>query len=284
MAEQTAAMALREAAGRLRGAGIGTATLDARLLLLEALGVSHARLIADPGRPLNAEQARRFDEMVARRLAGEPVTRIIGRTVFCGRAFHVTPAVLDPRPETETLVAAALAAAEAMGGGQLRLVEAGVGCGAVIVSLLAELPAARGIGVDLSSAALRVAGQNARAHGVDGRLSLARGDWLACIAPGVDMVVANPPYIASGEIARLMPEVRDHDPALALDGGADGLAAYRTLAGQAARLLRRGGMALFEVGAGQAAAVAGLLRGAGLGRVRVMDDVAGIERVVAATR
>lgn len=284
MAENTAERALREAAGRLRAAGVDTAMLDARLLLLEVLGVSHAQLIADPGQPLSATQAQHYERMLARRLAGEPVTRITGRTTFCGRAFLVTPAVLDPRPETETLVAAALAAAAAMGGGPLRLVEAGVGSGAVIVSLLAELAQARGIGVDLSAAALQVARQNARAHGVDDRLSLVRGDWLACIAPGVDIMVANPPYIASDEIARLMPEVRDHDPALALDGGADGLEAYRTLAGQAARLLRPGGVALFEVGAGQAAAVADLLRGAGLTEVRAIDDVAGIERVVTAAR
>ncbi len=275
--------ALRLIAAALEAHGAQTPLLDARLLLLEVLGISHAGLLAAPEQALSAVQARHLREMARRRMGGEPVSRILGRREFFGREFRLSPDVLDPRPDTETLVHAALRAAE--GRDAPFIVDAGAGSGAIIVTLLAELPAARGLAIDISAAALAVVRRNAEAHSVAGRLGLLRADWLAPLAAeSCDIIVSNPPYIPSAEVSGLAVEVSGHDPHLALDGGPDGLGAYRILAGQAARALRRGGVLLLEVGAGQARAVLEIMEVSGLvpggAQAPVINDLAGIPRVV----
>ncbi|MBL8587805.1 MAG: HemK family protein methyltransferase, partial [Methylobacteriaceae bacterium] len=190
--------------------------------------------------------------------------------------------VLDPRPDTETLVEAALAALGPRRGEPLRLVDFGTGSGAVAAALLAELPAAFAVALDRAPAAARLARDNLRRNGLADRAAVLVGDWDAALAGGFDLVVSNPPYIPAGDIAGLAPEVRLHDPRLALDGGPDGLDAYRRLAPAAARLLAPGGLVLFEVGAGQAPAVAALLAAAGLSPAAPARDLAGRERVAIA--
>ena len=279
--------ALRRLMADFRGAGIETPGLDARLLVLHVTGLSHAALVASPGRRLAKDEARRLAACAARRLAGEPVSRIIGRRAFYGRDFLITPDVLDPRPDSETLIEAALAAARLaeFSGRALRIADAGTGSGALIITLLAELPDAIGVGVDISLAALKVARENARRLGVSGRLALAQSDWLAAAGGPFDLILANPPYIAAGEIAGLEREVREHDPPLALDGGADGLDPHRILAGQAAGLLRPGGFVICEAGQGQAEDIVAIFRQAGLAPDDALPvswrDLGGVERAVA---
>ncbi len=282
--------ALRLLTGTFRAAGLATPALDARVLLLEVLRIDHAALIAAPERPLTEEEAVRLSTLAARRLSGEPVSRILGRREFYGRDFRITPDVLDPRPETEILVEAALEAAcrrDPSGEGIL-LLDAGSGSGAIIVTLLAELPRARGVALDISPAALAVTLENAQAHGVRDRLLAVCGSWLDPFAEGVfDLIVSNPPYISDAGLEGLEREVAEHDPRLALSGGPDGLEAYRALACRAASVLREEGRLIVEVGFGQAEEVGGILVEAGLavtGRAAVRCDLAGVARVVMAER
>jgi len=227
-----------------------------------------------------------------RRLAGEPVSRILGRREFFGRVFAVTPEVLDPRPETELLVEAALRLRphiEALAGSAPVACDLGSGSGAIIVSLLAEWPVLKGLAVDISAPALRVTRRNAAAHGVAKRLLCVQGSWLEPIGGPIDLLLANPPYISERDIAGLQREVREHDPHLALAGGADGLDAYRAIARRAKDVLRPGGWLLVEVGAGQAQAVRALFTRAGLAADEallpsILADLAGVERVVALKR
>ncbi len=278
--------ALRRLMADFRGAGIETPGLDARLLVLHVTGLSHAALVSSPERPLAKNEAQRLAACAARRLAGEPVSRIIGRRAFFGRDFLITPDVLDPRPDSETLIEAALAVArlEEFCGRALRIADAGTGSGALIITLLAELPAAVGLGVDISFAALKVARENARRLGVSGRLVLAQSQWLAAAGGPFSLMVANPPYVAAGEIAGLAREVREHDPGLALDGGPDGLDPYRILAGQAAGLLRPGGFAIWEAGQGQAQDIVAICQEAGFAPDAALPvlwrDLGGVERAV----
>lgn len=226
----------------------------------------------------------RFESFAARRLAGEPVMRILGEREFYGRAFRLGPATLVPRPETEALVDIGL---EVLAGIVApRLLDLGTGSGCIAISLLAELPAATAVAVDLSAEALAVAETNAVRHGVAGRLTFGRGSWFEPLAPGerFDLIVSNPPYIESAEIGRLDVEVREHDPLLALDGGPDGLAAYRSIAQEAARFLAPGGVLLFEIGWQQAEPVSDLVAAHGLGGIEVRRDLAGHDRVVLARR
>lgn len=263
------------------------AGLDARLLIEAATGLRHAALIAAPERGLGAA-AEVLRAMAARRIAGEPVSRIVGAREFWSMRFRVTPDTLDPRPDTETLIEAAV---EAMAGRRceaLRIVDFGTGTGAILAALLSEFPNARGVGVDLSPAAAAVARDNLEALGLGGRAEIVVADWDAGLRGGrdgvgvFDIVASNPPYIESAAIATLAPEVRGHDPRLALDGGADGLDAYRALASVAARRLAAGGLAAFEVGVGQAGAVSALLAAQGLKSVAPRRDLGGIERVAMA--
>ena len=276
-----------ETASVLREAGIETPELDARLLVCHAAALTHESFVARAGEALQPEAAARLEALVRRRASREPISRITGTREFYGRSFLVDESALDPRPDTETLIEVALAVIEKTGRREepLRLLDLGTGTGCILLTLLAELPKARGLGTDLSPAALRLAEANARRLGVADRASFLASDWLDAIHGEFDLIVSNPPYIASGEIERLAPEVAHHDPYLALDGGADGLEAYRRIAAGAARLLAPKGAILVEIGASQAPAVAGLLRDGGflVENDGPSFDLGGRPRVVVAT-
>jgi release factor glutamine methyltransferase len=218
---------------------------------------------------------------VARRLAGEPVSRIIGIREFYGRSFRIDASTLDPRPDTETLVEAALGLVDREA--PLDILDLGTGSGCILVTLLAELPRASGAGVDVSLPALERAQANAQVHGIGDRARFIAGDWLEAVEGSFDLVVANPPYLSAADMAALSPEVRDHDPRAALDGGPDGLSAYRRIVPGLRKALRPGGFALFEVGPDQAEAVSRLLAEAGLDMgegQHLWRDLAGRTRVV----
>ncbi len=264
--------------------GIESAALDARLILCAALGVDHVELVREPDRAIGVA-AEELAAMAQRRIARQPVSRILGTREFYGLDFALGPAVLDPRPDTEILVDAVLAALGARRDGPLRLLDLGIGSGAILGALLTKLPSAYGVGVDRSAAACRIAWNNLAALGLAGRSAIICGDWTAALGGTFDVIVSNPPYIASGEIAGLAPEVRDHDPRAALDGGPDGLTAYRVLAPAAAALLAPGGILAFEVGAGQSESVVALLAATGaLTAITSVRDLGGHSRVVTAVR
>lgn len=264
-------------------AGLDEPALDARILLVEAAGLSGHDLIARPERPLGPEAAARLSGFAARRLAREPVWRILGQAEFWGLPFRLSSETLVPRPDTETLVETALGLCEAP---DPRILDLGTGTGCVLVALLHERPRAWGVGLDRSEEACRTARGNARANGVGERAAFLVGDWADALAPraGFDLVVSNPPYIPRGDIAGLAEEVSAHDPARALDGGPDGLDAYRVLLARGGDLVSARGVVAVEVGAGQAEAVAGIGARAGLAPARIADDLAGVARVVAFTR
>jgi release factor glutamine methyltransferase len=281
----TISEAVLAAARLLRQAGIETPELDARLLLCHAAGMSHEAYVGRLKHALASDATARFGAYVERRLAEEPVSRIIGVREFYGRAFRIDASTLDPRPDTETLVEAALALVDREGLRErpLKLLDLGTGSGCILITLLAELPQASGVGVDVSLPALQTARNNADALGVGTRASFVASDWLEAVEGSFDLVVANPPYLSAADMAGLAPEVRDHDPGPALDGGPDGLSAYRRIAPGLRKALRPGGFALFEIGHTQAEAVSGLLAGAGLAPEEApWRDLAGRPRVVAA--
>jgi release factor glutamine methyltransferase len=272
-------------ADKFRQAGIDSGEADARLLMAFALGVDRAELIANGERALTVEQAEAIDALAARRLRREPVARIFGHKEFWSLSLQIGPAVLVPRPETETVVEAALDAV-ARGAGpmaQLRILDIGTGSGALLLALLSELPSAVGTATDISAAALDVARTNAERSGVADRCTFIACDIAAGVPGPFDIIVSNPPYVVHSEIASLAPEVRDYDPALALDGGADGLDAYRAIAAQARGLLAPGGKLIVELGAGQEAAVRALFTNGGLTAAAVLNDLAGIPRALTAT-
>ncbi len=253
---------------------------EAALLLAAAAGLRPAELIGAPEAPLGAA-APRIEAFAARRMAGEPLSRILGRREFWSLTLAVSPDVLDPRPETETIVEAALAAFAGRRGEALRALDLGVGSGALLCAILREFPAARGVGVDRSERATAIARANVEALGLARRAEIRTGDWGAGLDGPFDLIVSNPPYVRSDEIAGLAREVRDHDPRLALDGGADGLEAYRAILPQIAGLLAPcRGRFFVEVGAGQAEAVKGLAAEAGLADLAILPDLAGVARVV----
>lgn len=282
--------AFQRASLRLRHAGVDSAVSDAERLVRFVLGWPRERFFAHPDAVLPPEAEERLDALVARRAAGEPLQYLLGEQEFYGRPFRVTPAVLIPRPETEVLVEAVLAATDAMWSphAALAAVDVGTGSGAIAVTLAAERPRWRVWAVDCSAEALAVARENAARHGVAARVAFACGSWLAPLrreGRRVQVVVSNPPYIPTADIAGLEREVRDHEPRLALDGGPDGLNAYRSLARELPDVLDRRAVVAVEVGAGQAEAVAGLFRATGLfARLTVTPDLAGIPRVVVAVR
>jgi len=254
------AAARRALAPMFSAAGLEQPVLDARVLVGHALGLDHAVLAAAADRSLNADERRRIATLAERRLAREPVARIVGLREFWGLPLRITPAVFDPRPDTETLVETALAALDARGlrGRALRIADLGTGSGALLLALLSELPRASGVGTDRSVAALEVARDNAWRLGLGGRAAFVACDFGAALAGAFDLVVANPPYVEAAAIAGLAPEVREHEPALALDGGADGLAAYRAIAADGRRLLAGRGDMIVELGVGQEQAAAAL--------------------------
>lgn len=284
-AARTIATTRHALADKFREVGIDSGEADARLLMAYALGVDRAELIANGGRALTVEQAEAIDAFAARRLRREPVARIFGHKEFWSLSLQIGPAVLVPRPETETVVEAALDAVArgARQMAQLRILDIGTGSGALLLALLSELPNAVGTATDISAAALDVARANAERSGVAGRCTFIACDIAAGVPGPFDLIVSNPPYVVHGEIASLPPEVRDYDPALALDGGADGLDGYRAIAAQARGLLAPGGKVIVELGAGQEAAVRALFTKAGLTAAAVLNDLAGIPRALTAT-
>jgi release factor glutamine methyltransferase len=283
---RSVADARRALAAQFRAAGLDSPELDARILIGHALGMDHTALVAAATLPLTEGVAAGIARLAARRLAHEPVARIVGAKEFWGLRFTVTPAVLVPRPETETVVELALACVDRHGkpAGALRIADLGVGSGAILLALLAELPHARGVGTDIDAQALAVARRNAQQLGLAGRATFLRGDYGAALRDPFDLVVANPPYIPHPDLAGLAPEVRDHDPPHALDGGADGLAAYRAIAGDASRLLGPGGALVVEIGAGQQRDVERTLTQGGLAIDAVRHDLSGLARAIAAVR
>jgi len=279
---QTIAQARRVLVEALRDAGIPSPDLDARLLIGHVLGLDHAGLATQATRALSPNESETIAALATRRLAREPVARILGRKEFWGLDLVVTPAVLVPRPETETVVEAALAPI-ADRRRALKILDLGIGSGALLLALLCELPNAIGVGTDRDVAALQVARGNAKNLGLAPRTRFVACDLGTALAGGFDLVVSNPPYIASGDIATLDPDVREHDPHLALDGGTDGLDAYRAIARDAARLLAPGGRLLVEIGLGQDVAVGALFAAAGLAQEGpIRNDLSGIPRVVSA--
>jgi release factor glutamine methyltransferase len=259
--------------------GIESAQLDARVLLCAALGINHADLVRDPECPLGPEAAM-AQSFAVRRLRREPVTRIIGCREFWRSRFKISPAVLDPRPATETLVGAVLGHAALWPGKTWRILDLGTGSGAILCSLLHGLPGSFGIGVDVSPDACAIARENLAALGLGHRSLIVCGNWAQAVRGPFDVIVSNPPYVASGEIPRLSPEVRDHDPRLALDGGKDGLDAYREIIPASRDLLAEGGLIAFEVGKDQRFAVEQLLRETFGGPVEARLDLDGHWRVV----
>jgi release factor glutamine methyltransferase len=327
--------------GRLfEGAGLASPQLDARILVAEACGRDATGLVLDRDAAISAEAAGRIASFAARHLAGEPVSRILGRREFWGLTFHITPDTLDPRPETELLVETVLAHVGTQGGewgrnrpphpgplpkgrwsqvaavekasprpngerdrvrgdfatshsahkhAPLRILDLGTGSGCILGALLSELPEARGIGVDRSEATLAVARDNLSRLGLRDRASFLCANWMSAISGGAfDVIVSNPPYIAPSEIRQLGVEVRAYDPHLALDGGEDGLEAYRIIIPQAFAALSSGGLLAFEVGHQQAGAVLDLMKlsapSPGFSEVRIWPDLAGVDRAVAAVR
>ncbi|TQF83152.1 peptide chain release factor N(5)-glutamine methyltransferase [Elioraea sp. Yellowstone] len=271
---------LCEAGAILRAAGIEEPRREARLLLGHVLGRAPGLLTIEAAAPVGAADAGRFRALVARRAAREPAAHLTGRRGFWTLDLAVTPDVLVPRPESETLIEAALDALPDRSAVR-RVLDLGTGSGALLLAALGEFPAAIGVGIDLSAAALAVARANAARCGLAERALFLCGDWSAALGGGFDLVLANPPYVATADIATLDPEVRDHDPRAALDGGPDGLAAYRAILADLPRLLDRSGLAVIELGAGQAADVAGLARTAGLATVELRQDLGGIPRAIA---
>lgn len=269
----------RLAEARLRDAGIDTPDLDARYLLEHALGLIRTDFVANSERIVSETDVARALALIDRRVAREPVGRILGHREFWTIDLALNPDTLEPRPDTETVVEAVLKATLDRNA-SLHLLDLGTGTGCILLALLAELPNARGLGVDLSPLAVEAAVGNAERNGLSDRARFQAGDWGSGLKDRFDIVVSNPPYIPSAEIATLEPEVREHDPRRALDGGPDGLAPYRLIAAQLPRLLVPGGLVAVEVGQGQAADVARLLVAQGIQGVLSLRDLGGIERCV----
>lgn len=269
---ETHAALLRRASAALGAAGIEGAARDAELLLRWAAGMDGAAFSVRRMEAASADATARFEEALERRLRREPVSHIVGAREFWGRRFEVNRDVLDPRPESETTIAAAL---RRPGG---RVLDLGVGSGCLLGAVLAERPGATGLGVDASEAALAVAARNLAALGLGERATLRKGDWLDGVEGRFDIVLCNPPYIAETEMAGLAPEVREHEPLMALTPGGDGLAPYRAIAPALAAVLAPGGTAFFEIGPTQAKDVTEIFAAAGWAPPRVHKDMDGRDR------
>jgi release factor glutamine methyltransferase len=261
-------------------AGLDSPALDARLLIQHALSLDHTALAAGSGRALSESERNAIAQLAARRLSGEPVARIFGVKEFWGLPLSLSATTLVPRPETETVVEAALAVIGERRNEPLRIADLGTGTGAILLALLREFPNATGIGTDLDPGAIETAQANADALGLSARAQFVRTDFGSGLNERFDLVVSNPPYIATGEIAGLAREVRDHDPKLALDGGSDGLNAYRALAAQMRSLLSVRSAAVLEIGIGQTTQVEAIFSQAGLRLTATKADLAGIPRAL----
>ena len=282
-AGQSVETARRMLTARFKSSAIDSAELDARMLVGTALGLDLTGVIAAASRLVTDDQSNLIEDFARRRLAGEPVARLLGAREFWGLPLKLSTGTLVPRPDTETVVELAL---EMLRAGpvfdrKLRIADLGTGSGAILLALLSELPDAVGIGTDISADALQTAHRNAVELGLADRATFVACDYATALSGSFDLMVSNPPYIRSAEIGLLATEVRDYDPRAALDGGADGLDAYRALIPQAAKLLAHGGALVVEVGHGQSANVEGLMTEAGLIRERpAKADLAGIQRAV----
>jgi release factor glutamine methyltransferase len=275
----TLVTAWKTAQARLKAGRIDSPAIDARLLLEVAAGVGRTDILADPHRALTPDQAAAYAAMIDRRMKREPVSRILGRKGFWKIMLNVTPDVLSPRPDTEAILDVVLLALPPQAAFQI--IDLGTGSGAILLAILAERPAARGMGTDISSEAIAVARENAANLDLDARASFLRTEWATGFGPGTfDVVVSNPPYIPSGDIAGLDPEVREHDPHLALDGGPDGLQAYRDLAPEIRRVLKPEGLFAVEIGWDQGPQVKALFEAAGFTDVKVVKDLSNRDRVV----
>jgi len=272
--------AVDRGARHLAAAGVQTARLDARVLAAHALGRDPSFVLTHPETCLSADQAAAVDALYARRVAREPVSRILGEREFWSLSFRVTGATLTPRPETETVVEHALTRIRACGreNEALRILDLGTGTGCLLLAVLSELPRAQGLGIDISADAVAVASGNANRLDLAGRARFRVGDWASGLSGPFDLILSNPPYIAAGDGAALPPEVRDFDPPAALFAGREGLDAYAAIAPQVARLLVPGGAVIVELGQGQEAAVIGIFQAAGLVHDGTRTDLAGIAR------
>ena len=280
MSGLTISSCLMEGAARLNAAGVEQPHREARILLAHALKVDQAAIIGYPERPVVDPDA--FLVLVERRVQGVPAAQLLEQREFWSLPFRVTPDTLIPRPETETLVEAALAALTQQRSAAPFVLDLGTGTGCLLLSLLSECPGGSGVGVDRSAAAVAVARDNAERLCLADRAHFLVSDWASALSGRFDIVVSNPPYIVGGEIGRLQPEVARFEPKLALDGGVDGLTCYRALAGELPRLLRSGGMVFLEVGIGQWELVAEMLETEGLKVIEPIHDLAGIPRCIAA--
>jgi release factor glutamine methyltransferase len=274
----------RAVAEQFRAAGLESPELDARVLIGHALGLDHTGLVAAASQQISDLSASQIERFAARRLAREPVARILGMREFWGLRLTVTPDVLVPRPETETVVELALDRLDRGGprARPLRIADLGTGSGAILGALLSELPNAHAVGTDTDPRALAVARANAARLGLAARAAFVACDFGTALGGPFDLVVSNPPYIASAEIATLASEVREHDPRGALDGGTDGLSAYRAIAADAPRLLRPTGHLIVEIGAGQEQAVTAVLEAEGLAMAATRADLSSVMRALAA--
>lgn len=284
---QTVETARRALTARLKSGAIDSAEIDARLLVGAVLGLDLTGLITAAHRQLSADESTRLQDFVRRRLAGEPVARILGHKEFWGLPLKLSAATLVPRPDTETVVELALELLRADGAlnHKLRIADLGTGTGAILLALLSELPNAHGFGTDISAAALQTAGTNAAHSGLTNRATFIACDYASGLSGPFDLIVSNPPYIRSSDIADLAAGVREYDPRAALDGGADGLDAYRALIPQAAGVLAPGAALVVEAGEGQSGQIQGLMTAAGLTPAGApKTDLAGIQRAVAARK
>lgn len=280
------ATARRVLAAQFEAAGIDTAALDARLLVGHALRLDHTVLASQATRALTSTERDAIAALAARRLQGEPVARILGIKEFWGLPFALSPATLVPRPDTETVVEAALdAIGKARKHDALRIADLGIGTGAILLALLHEWPNATGLGTDIDRGAIETARANARRLGLESRAQFRLADFADHLNETFDLVVSNPPYIPTRDIDALQREVRDYDPHRALDGGADGLDAYRAIAHQAPKLLRDNGILIVEIGIGQTAGVTSILAaGGGLEIGAVRPDLEGVARAIVVRR
>ena len=283
-AARTIEAARRALAARFKSASIESAELDARILIGHALGLDLTGIITSAQRELTPNESACIEQYASRRLAGEPVARIVGEKEFWGLPLQLSAATLVPRPDTETVVELSLELLRA--GGELdrplRIADLGTGSGAILLALLSELPAARGFGTDISESALQTAAANAVRARLSDRATFLACDYATGLSGPFDLIVSNPPYIRTADIDGLATEVRHHDPLAALDGGTDGLDAYRTLIPQAARLLTPGGHLVLEAGLGQSGPIEAFMTNAGLTPAPAPKaDLAGIPRAVA---
>lgn len=278
----TLAEVLAAARRRLAGAGIRDAAGDARTLLMGLLGLTPTSFVTESGRSLDEAERRAVDAALDRRIAHEPVHRILGRRAFSRLDLVLSPETLEPRPDTEILVDALTPYAEKIVGatGGCRILDLGTGTGAICLALLDLVPGATGVGADLSAGALETARRNADINGVADRFEAVESDWFAAVTGAFDIIVSNPPYIVRSVVGTLDDEVRLHDPILALDGGEDGLDAYRAIAAGAGAYLRENGLVAYEIGYDQKDEVTAIMREKGFSRIEAIKDLGGNDRAL----